>query len=114
MLQLEGLAVHAQRQKALERLQKNLKEEYRAVVDYEVAFFNTVGCLGLMHSVSSACKSFLLSYVVCKLCPHTLCALNSIEVKHTSKQHLNDEVWQQLCIFMCVSLQAICTSNYLF
>ncbi len=23
-------------------LQKNLKEEYRAVVDYEVAFFNTV------------------------------------------------------------------------
>ena len=31
-----------QRQTALETLQKNLKEEYRAVVDYEVAFFNTV------------------------------------------------------------------------
>lgn len=28
----------AQRQSALETLQKNLKEEYRAVVDYEVAF----------------------------------------------------------------------------
>lgn len=40
--------MHVQRQKALERLQKNLKEEYRAVVDYEVAFYNTVSpCCGL-------------------------------------------------------------------
>ena len=39
--------MHVQRQKALERLQKNLKEEYRAVVDYEVAFYNTVSlCCG--------------------------------------------------------------------
>ena len=36
-------ALHrVQRQRALEKLQKNLKEEYRAAVDYEVAFFNTV------------------------------------------------------------------------
>ncbi len=37
--------MYVQRQTALEMLQKNLKEEYRAVVDYEVAFFNTVRTL---------------------------------------------------------------------
>ena len=46
-------SMHAQRQKALERLQKNLKEEYRAVVDYEVAFFNTVSFPGSVYLVSS-------------------------------------------------------------
>ena len=51
---LNGWRRMLQRQKALERLQKNLKEEYRAVVDYEVAFFNTVSSLDYSYSVSTA------------------------------------------------------------
>lgn len=46
--------MHLQRQDALERLQRNLKEEYRAAVDYEVAFFNTVSARCQVRSVRSS------------------------------------------------------------
>ncbi len=38
-------SVRPQKRQAIEKLQNNLKEEYRAVFDFDVAFFQTVRCL---------------------------------------------------------------------
>ena len=66
-------SMHAQRQKALERLQKNLKEEYRAVVDYEVAFFNTVSWLGLDSLSVLRLKDLSVPTFLCASCALILC-----------------------------------------
>ena len=65
--------MHAQRQKALERLQKNLKEEYRAVVDYEVAFFNTVSWLGLDSFSALRLRDLSVLTFSCASCALIIC-----------------------------------------